>query len=119
MGLWRVENGLPPLVTSAPGATTAAGHLLEERIPMDDARPTPPSRRRYRLGVRGMITAVGAAGMAAAVAVGGFALAGLNSGGEAPGGGGGVGPAGSPRQGVGEHKTHRSGGGNAPARGAP
>src|SRR4051812_50198494 len=114
MGLWRVENGLPPLVTSAPGATTAAGHLLEERIPMDDARPTPPSRRRYRLGVRGMITAVGAAGMAAAVAVGGVAPAGLNSGGGPPPGGGRAGPGGPPRAGGGGHKPRPQRGGAPP-----
>ena len=38
--------------------------------------------RRSRLGVRGSILAVGAAGMVAALAVGGFALAGLRSAGE-------------------------------------
>jgi len=42
--------------------------------------PAPSPRTRFRsLGVRGMIIAVGAAGMAAAIAVGGFALAGLGS----------------------------------------
>ena len=40
-------------------------------------------RRAGRIGVRGSILAVGAAGMAAAVAVGGFALSGLGAAGEA------------------------------------
>jgi methyl-accepting chemotaxis protein len=43
---------------------------------------TIPSRRGRRLGVRGQILAVGAAGMAAAVAVGAFAINGLGSAGE-------------------------------------
>ena len=42
---------------------------------------TPPRRRR--LGVRGSILAVGAAGMAAAIAVGGFAISGLSDAGHA------------------------------------
>ncbi|WP_222273326.1 HAMP domain-containing protein, partial [Modestobacter marinus] len=50
---------------------------------MNDTRATTPRPRRTRLGVRGMITAVGAAGMAAAVTVGAFAIAGLSSAGEA------------------------------------
>ncbi|RBY92212.1 methyl-accepting chemotaxis protein [Blastococcus sp. TBT05-19] len=40
-------------------------------------------RRRTRLGVRGSILSVGAAGVVAAVAVGGFAIVGLQKGGEA------------------------------------
>ena len=40
-------------------------------------------RRRRRIGVRGSILVVGAAGMTAAAAVGGFALTGLGASGEA------------------------------------
>src|ERR687884_490019 len=50
---------------------------------MDASRSTTSRPRRFRLGVRGMITAVGAAGMAAAVAVGGSALVGLGGAGDA------------------------------------
>jgi methyl-accepting chemotaxis protein len=41
------------------------------------------ARRRRTIGVRGMITAVGAAGIVAALVVGGFALLGLRAGGDA------------------------------------
>ena len=44
---------------------------------------TTAPRRRRRLGVRGSILAVGAAGMAAALAVGGMALSGYGSAGQA------------------------------------
>src|SRR3954447_12881634 len=43
---------------------------------------TTPTGRRRRIGVRGQILAVGAAGMAAAVAVGAFAISGLGSAGD-------------------------------------
>ena len=43
---------------------------------------TTAPRRRRRLSVRGSIMAVGAAGMAAAIAVGGFALSGLGTAGD-------------------------------------
>ena len=47
-----------------------------------DTTGTSASRRRTRLGVRGMISAVGAAGLIAATAVGGFGLAGVRSAGD-------------------------------------
>jgi methyl-accepting chemotaxis protein len=55
----------------------------EERGHPAMSRNTTP--RRSRIGVRGSILAVGAAGMAAALAVGGFAITGLGGAGEARG----------------------------------
>src|SRR4051794_9068682 len=43
---------------------------------------TTPTGRRRRIGVRGQILTVGAAGMAAAIAVGAFAISGLGSAGD-------------------------------------
>src|SRR3954451_6519008 len=50
-----------------------------------DTTPTHSRRRRTRVGVRGMIAAVGAAGMLAAATVGGFAIAGLDDAGDSRG----------------------------------
>src|SRR3954463_5205482 len=55
----------------------------EKRKTMNRVRQADHRSRRLRLGVRGMISAVAATGMAAAVAVGGFALAGLGNAGHA------------------------------------
>src|SRR5919199_680400 len=83
-----VKRGTPIFLQSAALRSAADGRRSPIRFRERERRrhemtTNRSGRRAGRVGVRGSILAVGAAGMAAAVAVGGFALSGLGSAGDA------------------------------------